>query len=60
MPANLVAGHLAAGRLVSLLDDWAPPPVELFLYYSSRRQTPAPLQAFIDFVRAHARHRKAA
>jgi hypothetical protein len=25
----------------------------LFLYYSSRRQVPAPLQAFITFMRRH-------
>ena len=35
------------------LQDWAPPSVGFFLYYPSRRQTPASLQAFVDFLRAH-------
>jgi len=26
----------------------------VFLYYSDRRQVPAPLQAFVSFVRRHA------
>jgi DNA-binding transcriptional LysR family regulator len=45
------APDIKAGRLVPLLEDWTPPSVGFFLYYSSRRQTPAALQAFIDFVR---------
>ncbi|MFN3523723.1 MAG: LysR family transcriptional regulator [Phenylobacterium sp.] len=43
---------VAEGRLVSLLEDWVPPPVEFMLCHSSRRQTPPPLRAFIDFLRA--------
>jgi len=38
-----------------LLQDWAPRSVGFFLYYPSRRQTPAALQAFVDFLRAHLR-----
>jgi DNA-binding transcriptional LysR family regulator len=55
LPINLVEAHLAEGRLVSLLEDWRPRSVGFFLYYPSRRQTPAALQALIDFLRARAR-----
>jgi DNA-binding transcriptional LysR family regulator len=46
-----VTTALADGRLVSLLEDWLPPPTDFLLYYPSRRQVPPPLRAFIDFVR---------
>jgi len=39
-------------KLVPLLRNWEPLS-GLFLYYSSRRQVPAPLQAFIAFMRRH-------
>jgi DNA-binding transcriptional LysR family regulator len=45
-----VAEHLAAGRLVSVLDDWTPPFPGFHLYYPSRRQMPPPLRAFVDFI----------
>jgi DNA-binding transcriptional LysR family regulator len=47
-----VRPHVEAGRLVQALDDWTPPFPGFFLYYPSRRQTPPPLRAFIDFLRA--------
>ncbi|MCL6655287.1 LysR family transcriptional regulator, partial [Agrobacterium rubi] len=43
--------HLDSGDLVPVMEDWwlrFPGP---FLYYSGRRLVPAPLRAFIDFVR---------
>ena len=43
--------ELKAGRLVALLEDWRAPASDIFLYYPSRRQVPAPLQAFIEFLR---------
>ena len=52
--AAQAAPALAAGRLVSVLADWAPPAEPLYLYYPSRRLQPAGLQAFIDWVRAAA------
>ena len=45
------AAALEAGRLVPLLEDWLKPAAAVFLYYPSRRQVPAPLQAFIEFLR---------
>jgi DNA-binding transcriptional LysR family regulator len=50
-----VEEHLAAGRLVSVLDAWLPPYEGFFLYYSSRAQIPPKLRVFIDCVLKHAR-----
>jgi DNA-binding transcriptional LysR family regulator len=50
--ANFSAPFVAEGRLLPLLDSWPPAPVEFYLYYPSRRQSPAPLQALVDFLRA--------
>jgi DNA-binding transcriptional LysR family regulator len=41
---------IAAGELISVLDDWCPPFPGPFLYYPSRRQLPPALAAFIAFV----------
>ncbi|HEY9215780.1 MAG TPA: LysR family transcriptional regulator [Ancylobacter sp.] len=41
-----------AGQLVELLADWCPPFPGPYLYYPSRRLVPAPLRAFIDFIKA--------
>jgi DNA-binding transcriptional LysR family regulator len=47
-----VASELAARRVSTVLDRWAPPPVDgLFLYYPSRRQIRPALKAFVDFLR---------
>jgi DNA-binding transcriptional LysR family regulator len=54
VPASSIETPGASKKLIPVLEDWAPPSVGFFLYYPSRRQIPAPLQAFIDFVRAHA------
>lgn len=48
---GLVADHLAAGRLVRVLEDWCPTGPRFFLYHPSHRQVPAALRAFIDMVR---------
>jgi DNA-binding transcriptional LysR family regulator len=55
VPATFVEHHIASKQLVPLLEDWTPRSVGFFLYYPSRRQMPAVLQAFIDVVKAHAR-----
>jgi DNA-binding transcriptional LysR family regulator len=43
--------ELAAGRLVSVLDEWCPSIPGLFLYYPSRRHLPAGLRAFVEMLR---------
>jgi DNA-binding transcriptional LysR family regulator len=43
--------HLASGRLVRLLEDWAAPFAGYFLYYPSRRQMPAVLAALVAALR---------
>ncbi|TWB45241.1 DNA-binding transcriptional LysR family regulator [Nitrospirillum pindoramense] len=48
---GFLAPSLAAGRLVTALEDWLPPFPGPYLYYPSRRHVPAPLRAFIDFMR---------
>jgi DNA-binding transcriptional LysR family regulator len=49
---DFVADALAAGRLESVLDDWLPPFAGPYLYYAGRRHMPAPLRAFVDFLKA--------
>ncbi len=51
LPRAYVANAIADGRLVSLIEEWQPSGAPFALYYSSRRQTPAALQALIDFLR---------
>lgn len=46
---------LDQGRLVPLLEDWAPRPDAFYLYYPSRRQNPAALQVLIEFLKANMR-----
>jgi len=43
---------VAEGRLVRVLQDWCPYYPGLYLYYPSRRQMPAALRAFVDFIRS--------
>jgi DNA-binding transcriptional LysR family regulator len=45
---------IARGRLLRVLADWCPAYPGFFLYYPSRRQLPAALRAFVDFVRTPA------
>ncbi len=56
LPISSIAPLVGQGRLVPLLEEWAPRSVGFFLYYSSRRQTPAALQALVDFLKARARN----
>lgn len=49
---GLLADSLAAGRLEEVLADWSTPFTGPHLYYPSRRHMPAPLRAFVDFLRA--------
>jgi DNA-binding transcriptional LysR family regulator len=53
VPADLVAGHVAAGRLVPVLDEWAKSYPGYHLYYASRRVAPA-VALVVDALRAPA------
>ncbi|WP_375381546.1 LysR family transcriptional regulator [uncultured Sphingomonas sp.] len=46
--------QLDAGTLEPVLEEWWQPFSGPFLYYPGRRHLPAPLRAFVDFVRAGA------
>lgn len=41
---------LNSGRLVTVLDDWAGERFPLHAYFASRRQLPAKVRAFLDFI----------
>jgi DNA-binding transcriptional LysR family regulator len=46
-----LAPALASGVLVPVLEDWWQSFPGPFLYYAGRRHLPAPLRAFIDFIK---------
>ncbi len=48
-----LAPTLESGALEPVLEDWWQSFSGPFLYYPSRRHMPAPLRAFIDFLKAH-------
>ena len=48
---GLALSDLTAGRLIRVLEDWCPYYPGFFIYYPSRRQVPAALRAFLDFIR---------
>ncbi|MCE1238092.1 MAG: LysR family transcriptional regulator [Hyphomicrobiales bacterium] len=48
---GLVADHLAAGRLVRVLEDWCPPFPGYHLYYPSRRQSSAAFRLIVEALR---------
>jgi DNA-binding transcriptional LysR family regulator len=47
-----LAPRLASGALVPLLEDWWQSFSGPFLYYPGRRHLPAPLRAFVNFVKS--------
>jgi DNA-binding transcriptional LysR family regulator len=50
---DTLASHLESGALVEVLAVWQQPFSGPYLYYPSRRHMPAPLRAFVDWVKAH-------
>lgn len=48
---TVVREHIEAGRLVSVLEEFSVPFPGFYLYFPRRRQRPAALRAFIDYVR---------
>jgi len=45
-----VSKYLQSGRLRPVLEDYRPAPADLFVYYPTRRNLPARVRAFIDFL----------
>lgn len=52
LPEDLVAPHIAAGRLVQVLDDWSPFFSGYHLYYPSRRQTSPAFAVIVEALKA--------
>lgn len=52
---QIIAPHVAAGRLVTLLERWSGLFPGYYLCYPAQRQMAPPLRAFIDSVRSSAR-----
>lgn len=50
IPRIYVEEDLAAGRLVSALDDWTPVETTIYAVYPSRRYLQAKLRTFLDFL----------
>lgn len=50
LPSFLCANDVAAGRLVRVLDGWAPREVAVHLVYPSNRHLSARVRAFVDLV----------
>lgn len=55
-----VEAHIAAGRLIRVLEDWTPPYPGLCLYYPGNRLVPAGLKAFVEVLRETTRSAAAA
>lgn len=51
---DFIRPYLESGELVEVLPDWQQPFSGPFLYYPSRRHMPAPLRAFVDFLKQRA------
>jgi DNA-binding transcriptional LysR family regulator len=49
---NWLRPHFESGALEPVLEPWWPSFSGPFLYYPGRRLVPAPLRAFIDFIKA--------
>jgi DNA-binding transcriptional LysR family regulator len=59
LPRIEVAQELLDGRLITVLDDYQPPPVEgFFLYYPGRRQPRPALKVLVEFLRDARRRRR--
>ncbi|GLO14795.1 LysR family transcriptional regulator [Pseudomonas putida] len=51
LPTFIVGQALADGRLLSVLETWTPPSLQLSAVYPQHRQVARPVQGFVDFLR---------
>ncbi|MNN13008.1 HTH-type transcriptional regulator DmlR [compost metagenome] len=51
LPTFIVGQALADGRLVTVLDEWVTPPLQLSAVYPQHRQVARPVQGFVEFLR---------
>ncbi|MCR6502458.1 LysR family transcriptional regulator [Shinella sp. CPCC 101442] len=51
VPEDIVAEHIASGRLQLVLEDWSPPFTGYYLYYPSRRQNAPAFKVIHDALR---------
>lgn len=51
LPEDQVLSHIAAGRLIRVLEDWCPPFPGYHLYYPSRRHTSPAFSVLVDALR---------
>jgi DNA-binding transcriptional LysR family regulator len=51
MPEDVVAPHIASGRLVRVLEEWCPWFSGYHLYYPSRRQSTPAFAVLVDALR---------
>ncbi len=51
LPENMIEQHIAAGQLVSVLQDWCPQFPGYHLYYPSRRQSSPAFKLVVDALR---------
>jgi DNA-binding transcriptional LysR family regulator len=56
LSAYLCAPAFADGRLVRLLPEWTPPPVEVSLVFPSKRELSPAVRAFADFLKETSQH----
>lgn len=52
-PAFIVGPEVRAGRLVPLLQDFAPAPLPIYAVYSSRKHLSVKVRLFVDFLLEH-------
>ncbi|WP_105372820.1 LysR family transcriptional regulator [Neorhizobium huautlense] len=53
LPEDLVAEHIATGRLVPMLEEWSPPFSGYFIYYPTRHQNSPAFKVVVDALRYH-------
>ncbi|WDY56082.1 LysR family transcriptional regulator [Pseudomonas sp. PSKL.D1] len=51
LPTFIVGQALADGRLMSVLEGWTPPALQLSAVYPQHRQVARPVQGFVDFLK---------